>query len=120
VNEHNNPTKPLTGGGHKLGILASASNTCFNQLGCSISHGVATTSRTAASFMFVAKDGLFSIPLNNVNPIVGDDAGKTAGGQNYYSAIPEARLGSYAERDQRWIITVHRSACRMQFACALR
>jgi hypothetical protein len=75
-------------------ILASASNTYFNRLGCSISHGVATTSRTAASFMFVAgaKDGLFSIPLNNVNPIVGGGAGKTARGQNYYSAIPEARL----------------------------
>jgi hypothetical protein len=154
VNEHNDPTKPLTGGGHnwvfdqgstlckvtdvgpagaaatgwtmpsiigsdcitlpilKAGkvvnfgdvpgqgdvvtptctpaILASASNTFFNQLGCSISHGVATTPRTATSFMFVvgARGGLFSIPLNNVNPIVGGDAGKAAGGQNYYSAIP--------------------------------
>ena len=35
-------------------ILASGANTAFNQLGCAISHGVATTAQTAASFLFVA------------------------------------------------------------------
>jgi len=67
-------------------------NTYFNQLGCSISHGVANTPQTATTFLFVAgiKGGLFSIPLNNVsNPLVGGAAGKVPGTANYYSAIPE-------------------------------
>jgi hypothetical protein len=66
-------------------------NTYFNQLGCSISHGVATTPQTATTYLFVSgiKGGMFSIPLNNVdNPVVGGDAGKTVGDQNYYSQIP--------------------------------
>jgi hypothetical protein len=69
-------------------ILASAANTYFNQLGCSISHGVANTPNTATSFVFVAgvKGGLFSIPLHNT--LGGLDAGKVTGPQNYYSAIP--------------------------------
>ncbi len=69
-------------------------NTYFNQLGCSISHGVATTPQTATSYLFVAgiKSGLFSISLNNVtSPILGGNAGKIAGPQNYYSAIPEGQ-----------------------------
>jgi hypothetical protein len=70
-------------------------NTYLNQLGCSISHGVATTPQTATSFLFVTgiKGGLFSIPLTNVpNPVVGGNAGKMPGAQNYYSAIPEGSL----------------------------
>jgi len=69
-------------------------NTYFNQLGCSISHGVATTAASATSFLFVAgiKGGLFSIPLDNVqNPTVGGPAGKLAGAINYYSDIPEGQ-----------------------------
>jgi hypothetical protein len=164
VNEHNDPTKPLTGGGHNwvfdqgstlckvtdsgpAGQTATAweippnnptdcvilpvikagqvtnlgdipyqgdvitptcdpnllsrpglpnpGNTYFNQLGCSISHAVATTPATATSFLFVAgiKGGLFSIPLDNVGtPVVGGSAGKTVGPQNYYSQIPEGTL----------------------------
>jgi hypothetical protein len=71
--------------------VPNPNNTYFNQLGCSISHGVATTPQTATTYLFVAgiKGGLFSIPLDNVeNPVVGDEAGKTVGGQNYYSQIP--------------------------------
>jgi hypothetical protein len=67
-------------------------NTYFNQLGCSISHGVATTPQTATSWLFVTgvKGGLFSVRLDNVtNPATGGEAGKTVGPQNYYSAIPE-------------------------------
>src|SRR5215467_11422315 len=70
-------------------------NTYFNQLGCSISHGVATTPQTATTFVFVAgiKGGLFSIPLDNVtNPEIGGEAGKTVGGQTYYSQIPSGSL----------------------------
>ncbi len=79
---------PLTG-------PALSTNTYFNHLGCSISHGVATTAQTATSFLFVAgiKGGMFSIPLDNVtNPVVGGEAGKTVGGQNYYSQIPSGSL----------------------------
>ena len=164
VNEHNDPTQPLTGGGHNwvfdqgstlckmtdvgpAGQVATSwqippnnptdcvilpvitngqvvnlgdipyqgdaitptcdptllsqpgspnfNNTYFNQLGCSISHGVATTPATATSFLFVAgiKGGMFSIALDNVgNPAVGGEAGKTVGPQNYYSQIPEGTL----------------------------
>jgi hypothetical protein len=76
-------------------FIANPNNTYFNQLGCSISHGVATTPATATSFLFVAgiKGGMFSIALNNVsNPGIGGEAGKTVGPQNYYSQIPENSL----------------------------
>jgi hypothetical protein len=69
-------------------------NTYANQLGCSISHGKATTPQTASSYMFVAgiKGGLFSIQLDNVfTAVKGGDAGKVNGPQNYYSAIPEGQ-----------------------------
>jgi hypothetical protein len=73
-------------------ILASPGNTYFNQLGCSISHGVATTPATATSFLFVAgsQGGLFSVPLKNANATAGKVA--PAAGidlSHYYSAIPE-------------------------------
>ena len=71
--------------------VPNPNNTYFNHLGCSISHGVATTPQTATTYLFVAgiKGGLFSIPLDNVeNAVVGDEAGKTVSGQNYYSQIP--------------------------------
>jgi hypothetical protein len=69
-------------------------NTYLNQLGCAISHGAATDAHSATSFLFVAgiKGGLFSITLDNVaNPVLGGDAGKTVGPQNFYSAIPEGQ-----------------------------
>jgi hypothetical protein len=72
--------------------VPNPANTYFNQLGCSISHGVATDAQHATSFLFVAgiKGGLFAIALNNVsNPRLGGDAGKINGVQNYYSDIPE-------------------------------
>jgi hypothetical protein len=74
--------------------LPNPANTRLNQLGCSISHGVATTPQTATSYLFVAgiKGGLFSIPLNNVsNAVVGGPSGKQPGPQNYYSHIPEGQ-----------------------------
>jgi hypothetical protein len=76
-------------------FTANPNNTYFNQLGCSLSHGVATTPATATSFLFVAgiKGGLFSIALNNVSaPAPGGSAGKTVGPQNYYAQIPEGSL----------------------------
>jgi hypothetical protein len=68
-------------------------NTYFNQLGCSISQGVATDAQHATTFLFVAgiKGGLFNVALRNApNPTrVGSDAGKINGPQSYYSDIPE-------------------------------
>src|SRR5215831_16521647 len=78
-------------GGNPLVGPALPTNTYFNHLGCSISHGVASTPQTATTYLFVAgiRSGLFSIPLDNVeNAVVGDEAGKTVSGQNYYSQIP--------------------------------
>jgi hypothetical protein len=164
VNEHNDPTRPLTGGGHNwvfdqgstlckvtdvgpAGALATSwqippnnptdcvilpvikngqvtnlgdipyqgnaitptcdptllstpsfanpNNTYFNQLGCSISHGVATTPATTTSYLFVAgiKGGMFSITLDNVGAASpGGEAGKTVGPANYYAQIPEGSL----------------------------
>src|SRR5215470_14159857 len=54
-------------------------NTRANQLGCAISHGVATTPQSAATFMFITgiNSGLFRIPLVNVtNPVTGGEAGE--------------------------------------------
>src|SRR4029077_12786628 len=66
--------------------VPNPANTYFNQLGCSISHGVANTANNATTYLFAAgiKGGLFAIALNNVtNPRVGGDAGKINGVQNY-------------------------------------
>ena len=79
---------PLTG-------PALSTNTYFNHLGCSISHGATTTPQTATTYLFVAgiKSGMFSIPLDNVtSPVAGGEAGKTISGQNYYSQIPSGTL----------------------------
>jgi len=69
-------------------------NSYFNQLGCSISHGKATTAHTATTWLFVPgiKGGLFSVQLDNAGSAVkGGNAGKTVGVENYYSAIPEGQ-----------------------------
>jgi hypothetical protein len=75
--------------------FANPNNTYLNQLGCSISHGIATTPATATSFLFVAgiKGGMFSVALNNVGSAgLGGEAGKTVGPANYYAQIPEGSL----------------------------
>ena len=85
-------------------ILApSPANTYLNQLGCSISHGVANTPSTATTFLFASgiKGGLFSIALTNVtSSVVGGEAGKIAGPQGYYSAIPEGQKLDHAAISQ--------------------
>src|SRR5215831_15617167 len=76
-------------------------NNRLNQLGCAISHGVATTPQTATTFLFVAvvpplglkqfaQSGLFVVQLVNVpSPVaIGGEAGKTVGAFDYYSDIP--------------------------------
>jgi hypothetical protein len=103
-------------------ILASPANTYFNQLGCSISHGVATTPATAASFLFLAgsKGGLFSVPLKNANATAGKVA--PAAGislTNYYSAIPEGQKLSNATISPNGQIAIATSDARSTavFAC---
>jgi hypothetical protein len=63
-------------------------NTRFNQLGCAISHGVATTPQTAITFVFVAGGGLFVAQLVNLAPAIGGDAGKIVVSIDSYSDIP--------------------------------
>jgi hypothetical protein len=66
-------------------------NTRLNQLGCAISHGVATTPQSATTYLFVAgmKSGLWAASLADVaNPVSGGDAGKIVAGLSYYSTIP--------------------------------
>jgi hypothetical protein len=73
-------------------------NTYFNQLGCSISHGVATTPQTATTFLFVIGSNnsfatLFMLALTNVaNPVVGGNAGKIFSSEDFYSDIPNQGL----------------------------
>src|SRR4029077_16195582 len=72
--------------------VPNPANTYFNQLGCSISHGVATDAQHATTYLFTAgiKGGLFNMALSNVGtPRLGGDAGKVNGPQSYYADIPE-------------------------------
>jgi hypothetical protein len=103
-------------------ILASPGNTYFNQLGCSISHGVATTPATATSFLFLAgaKGGLFSVPLKNANATAGKVAPAAGIGlANYYSAIPEGLKLSNATISPDGQIAIATSDARSPavFAC---
>ena len=97
-------------------------NTYFNQLGCSISHGVATTPQTATSWLFVTgvQSGLFSVRLNNVtNPVTGGEAGKTQAGQDYYAAIPEGSLLTNAavSKDGQFVIATSSRRLQAVWAC---
>jgi hypothetical protein len=102
--------------------VPNPANTYFNQLGCSISHGAATTANNATTFLFVAgiKGGLFNIPLNNlfgtgVTPPVGSDAGKINGAQNYYSDIPEGSKMTNAAVSPDGMFAMATSIRRAQF-----
>jgi hypothetical protein len=101
-------------------ILASTANTHFNQLGCSISHGVATNAQHATTYLFVAgiKGGLFSIPLTNT-PTISPDAGKISGSENYYSAIPSgSKLTNAAiSKNGRFAIATSDKRTQTVFAC---
>jgi hypothetical protein len=110
------PTKLSTSAGGP-----NPANTYFNQLGCSISHGVATDANHATSYLFVAgiKGGLFSVALNNVfNPRLGGDAGKTNGLQQYYSAIPEGQKLTNAAVSPDGMFAMATSIRRAQFVYA--
>jgi hypothetical protein len=102
--------------------LPNPANTFINQLGCSISHGVATTPQTATSYLFVAgiKGGLFNIPLNNVTTaVVGGNAGKTSGPQSYYSHIPEGQklTNAIVTKDGHFALATSSRREQQIFAC---
>ena len=102
--------------------VPNPANTYFNQLGCAISHGKATTPQTATSWLFVAgvKGGMFSVQLDNVtNPTKGGEAGKTVGPQNYYSAIPENSLLTSAavNANGRFVIATSMKRLQAVYAC---
>ncbi len=97
-------------------------NTYFNQLGCSISQGVATTPQTASSFLFVTgiKSGLFSVRLDNVfNPTVGGDAGKAVGLTDFYSAIKgnQSLTSAAVSKDGQLVIATSFKRLPAVFAC---
>jgi len=83
------PTQ-YVGGNPRVGP-ALPTNTYFNHLGCSISHGAATAPQTAITYLFVAGNGsgLWVVPLSNVtNPVVGGSAGKVVGALDWFGNIP--------------------------------
>jgi hypothetical protein len=100
-------------------------NTRLNQLGCAISHGVATTPQSATTYMFVAgaRSGLFAVPLVNVpNPVVGGDAGKAVDpGYTFtpYSDIPGGQKLDTAAVSPDGMFAIATSTRRLQpvFAC---
>jgi hypothetical protein len=104
-------------------------NTRLNQLGCAISHGVATTPQTATTFLFVAviptlqrlpQSGLFVVQLVNVpSPVViGGEAGKTVGAFDYYSDIPGGQNLTSAAVSPDGMFAIATSNRRAQFIYA--
>ena len=103
-------------------LVSNPANTYFNQLGCSISQGVATTPQTATTFLFVTglKGGLFSVPLTNVpNPVVGGPAGKLISGFTFYSAIPlgQKLTSGAVSRDGMFAMATSSKHLSSVFAC---
>ena len=102
--------------------VPNPANTYFNQLGCSLSQGVATTPQTASSFLFVTgiRSGLFSVRLDNAaNPTVGGDAGKAVGVTDFYSAIkgnPQL-TGAAVTKDGQLVIATSFKRLPAVFAC---
>jgi hypothetical protein len=100
------------------------SNTRLNQLGCAISHGVATTPHTATTFLFLAgiKGGLFSVQLVNASnftpPIVGGEAGKFPGALDYYSDIPLGQKLTNAAVSPDGMFAIATSSKRQSFVYA--
>jgi hypothetical protein len=107
-------------------------NTRLNQLGCAISHGVATTPQTATTFLFAAvipslqrlpQSGLFVVQLVNApapaSPIIGGEAGKIVGAFDYYSDIPGGQKLTSAAISRDGMFATATSSRRLQsvFAC---
>jgi hypothetical protein len=105
------------------GTGPNPNNTFANQLGCSISHGAATTPQTATTFLFVTglKSGLFSVQLTNVaNPVVGGPAGKVISSPpNYYANIPlgQGLTNAAVSRDGMFAIATSSRRSPTVFAC---
>jgi len=105
-------------------------NTRLNQLGCAISHGVATTPNAATTFVFVPvtspntslipQNGLVVVQLANVaNPSIGGDAGKIVGPFDVYSDIPAGQklTGAAVSPDGMFAIATSSRRVQSVFAC---
>jgi hypothetical protein len=98
-------------------------NTRLNQLGCAISHGVATLPQTATTFLFVydgfVNSRLAMVTLDNVaNPVVGGDAGKIAGSLSVYLDIPDGQQLTNAAVSPDGMFAIATSIRRQQFVYA--
>jgi hypothetical protein len=109
-------------GGNPLVGPALPTNTYFNHLGCSISHGAATTAQSATSFLFVTgpKSGLWVVSLTNVSsPVAGGPAGKTVQGLDIFTTIPLGQKLSNATVSPDGQFAMATSITKLQtvFAC---
>ena len=98
-------------------------NTYFNQLGCSISHGVATTPQTrdllSCSWPASRAGCSRSRSTTSATRQVGGDAGKIDGPQNYYSAIPEGQklTNAAVSKDGQFAMATSNKRPQTVYAC---
>jgi hypothetical protein len=108
-------------GGNPLVGPALPTNTYFNHLGCSISRGAATTPQTAVTYLFLVgtNGGMFKLPLGNVNPAVGGEAGKVVQGLDWFGNIPLGQKLTSATVSPDGMFALATSANRLPtvFAC---
>ena len=105
--------------------VPNPANTYFNQLGCSIYHGVKTDAQHASTYLFVAsgKGTLLSVLLDLspfISQTVGADAGKTFGslGTNY-SAIPDGQqlTSATVSKDGQFVVATSNKKQQAVYAC---
>jgi hypothetical protein len=112
-------------GGNPFVGPALPTNTYFNHLGCSISHGVATTPQSATSFLFVTgapntSSSLWVVTLTNVaNPVVGGFAGKIVNGFDMFTTIPlgQKLTNATVSPDGQFVMATSISKLQTVFAC---
>jgi hypothetical protein len=109
-------------GGHPFVGPALPTNTYFNHLGCSISHGAATTPQTATTYLFATgvHGGMFVIPLTNVaGAVAGGPAGKTPGGPDWFGSIPlgQKLTSAAVSPDGQFAMATSSNKLQTVFAC---
>ena len=104
--------------------VPNPANTYFNQLGCSIYHGVKTDAQHASTYVFVAsgKGTLLYVRLDLfINQTVGAEAGSKQpgfGGSNY-SAIPPGQQLTHAtvSKDGQFVVATSNKKQQSVYAC---
>jgi hypothetical protein len=109
-------------GGNPLVGPALPTNTFFNHLGCSISRGAATTPQTAVTYLFLVgiNGGMFKLPLANVNPVVGGEAGKVVQGAiDWFGQIPlgQKLTSAAVSPDGLFVMATSNNRLQSVFAC---